>query len=76
MRKAYDEMLAVEDERGRKKKASSKSRRDDYDYDGYDDGYDDVYDDEPVSKVPIILLGIAIVVVIAVIAYMFFFKFK
>ena len=72
MRKAYDEMLAVEDERGRKKKASSKSRRDDYDYDGYDDGYDD----EPVSKVPIILLGIAIVVVIAVIAYMFFFKFK
>ncbi len=75
MRKAYDEMLSVEDERGKKKKSAPKSRRDDYDYDDYDyDNYDDVYDDEPVSKVPIIILGVAIVIVAAVIAYMLFFK--
>ena len=35
----------------------------------YDD-YDDVYDDEPMSKAPIIILAIAIVVVAGVIAYM------
>lgn len=74
MRRAYDEMLAVEDEKGRKKKESLKSkRRDDYDYDDYDD-YDDVYDDEPISKVPIIILGVAILIVVAVIIYMLFFK--
>ena len=48
------------------------SQNDEYyddDYDDYDD-YDDVYDDEPMSKAPIIILAIAIVVVAGVIAYM------
>lgn len=79
MRRAYDEMLAVGDGKSKKRKskdsvkASTKKRQRDYDddlYDDYDDdyGYDDY--DEKVSKAPIIILGIAIVVVAAVIAYM------
>ena len=41
--------------------------------DYYDDEYDD-YDDDKVSKAPIIILGIAIIVVAAAIAYLLFFK--
>lgn len=81
MRKAYDEMLAVGDGKSKKKKSkntaktNTKKRQrnyyedDSYDDYGYDDGYDD-YEDEKVSKAPIIILGIAIIVVAAVIAYM------
>ena len=67
MRKAYDDLLSIEDEK-KKKKAAPKSKKR-QDYDDYDD-YDDVYDDEPMSKAPIIILAIAIVVVAGVIAYM------
>lgn len=72
MKKAYDEMLAVENDRRSKKKKSSKpQKREEYDYDGYDDVYEE---DEKMSKAPVVILGIAIVVVAAVIAYMMFFK--
>lgn len=77
MRKAYDELLAVGDGKKKKKKAKKeeeqykRSRRyeeeyeDDYDVDDYD------YEDEDdVSKAPIIILGIAIVIVAGLIAYM------
>lgn len=77
MRRAYDEMLAVGDGRSKKKKSkdkvSTKKRQRDYD-DDYDDYDDDYYDDDRVSKAPIIILGIAIIVVAAVIAYMILFK--
>lgn len=73
MRRAYDEMLSVGDGRGKKKKANTKKRQRDYEDDYYDDEYDD-YDDDKVSKAPIIILGIAIVVVAAAIAYLLFFK--
>lgn len=67
MRKAYDDLLSIEDEKKKKKAAPKPKKR--QDYDDYDD-YDDVYDDEPMSKAPIIILAIAIVVVAGVIAYM------
>lgn len=67
MRKAYDDLLSIEDEKKKKTSASKPKKR--QDYDDYDD-YDDVYDDEPMSKAPIIILAIAIVVVAGVIAYM------
>lgn len=67
MRKAYDDLLAIEDEKKKKKSAPKPKKR--QEYDEYDD-YDDVYDDEPMSKAPIIILAIAIVVVAGVIAYM------
>lgn len=73
MRRAYDEMLAVGDGRNKKKKANTKKRQRDYEDDYYDDEYDD-YDDDKVSKAPIIILGIAIIVVAAAIAYLLFFK--
>lgn len=73
MRRAYDEMLAVGDGKGKKKRANTKKRQRDYEDDYYDDEYDD-YDDEKVSKAPIIILGVAIVVVAAAIAYLLFFK--
>lgn len=67
MRKAYDELLSVEDGKKKKKnpspKPKTKKKEEEYEY-------DDVYDDEPMSKAPIIILGIAIIVVAAVIAYM------
>lgn len=66
MRKAYDDLLSIEDEKKKKKAAPKPKKR--QDYDDYDD-YDDVYD-EPMSKAPIIILAIAIVVVAGVIAYM------
>lgn len=65
-RKAYDELLSVEDGKKKKKNPSPKpktKKKEEYEY-------DDVYDDEPMSKAPIIILGIAIIVVAAVIAYM------
>lgn len=67
MRKAYDDLLSIEDDKKKKKAAPKPKKR--QDYDDYDD-YDDVYDDEPMSKAPIIILAIAIVVVAGVIAYM------
>lgn len=72
MRKAYDDMLAVGDGKKKKKKAQPKPktrRREELEDDYYD--YDD---DEKLSKAPIIILGIAIIVVAAVIAYMVFFR--
>lgn len=80
MRRAYDEMLAVGDGKSRRKKQkdtmSPKKRQRDYDYeDDYYEDEDDYYDDDDrVSKAPIIILGIAIIVVAAVLAYMIFFK--
>lgn len=64
MRKAYDDLLSIEDDKKKKKSAPKPKKRQDY------DDYDDVYDDEPMSKAPIIILAIAIVVVAGVIAYM------
>lgn len=67
MKKAYDEMLAVEKEKSRKKKAGTKAKtrkREEFKDDFYDD-----YDDK-VSKAPIIILGIAILVVAGIIVYM------
>ena len=73
MRKAYDEMLAVGD--GKKKKTKTKRREeieDNYD-DDYDNDYDDddygYEDDEKMSKLPLIILGIAIVIVAALIIF-------
>lgn len=81
MRRAYDEMLSVGDGKSKKKKSSrnakanTKKRQRDYEDEYYDDYEDDYYDDDGgVSKAPIIILGIAIVVVLAVIAYFLFFK--
>lgn len=74
MRKAYDEMLAVGDGKGKKKTSKAKRREeidDDYDND-YDNDYDDDYgydDDEKMSKLPLIILGIAIVIVAALIVF-------
>ena len=65
MRKAYDELLSIDDGKSRKKKAQSqpkKARR--------REDYDDYYGEEKLSKAPVIILGIAIVVVAAVIVYM------
>ena len=63
MKKAYEEMLAADDTKKRKKKAQPKVQ---------EEVYDDVYDDEDdgISMVPVIILGIAIVAVTAVIMYM------
>lgn len=78
MRRAYDEMLAVGDGKSRRKKqkdaAAAKKRQRDYEDDYYEDDDDYYDDDDRVSKAPIIILGIAIIVVAAVIAYMILFK--
>lgn len=62
MRKAYDELLSVEEETPRKrpKRRPEPEVEDDY--------YD--LEDDKVSKVPVIILGIAIVAVAALIIYM------
>ncbi len=67
MKKAYDDMLAVDEESTRRRKPKPKryEEPDDDLYDGYDEDYD-----ENVSKLPIIILGIAIVVVAGIIAFM------
>ena len=69
MRKAYDEMLAVEEaKRGKKKKTRKREEID-------DDFFDDLEEEEEkMSKAPIIVLAIAIVVVAALIGYMLFFR--
>lgn len=59
MRKAYTEMLSTEEKGKRKKKARREEYVDDYDY-----------EDEKVSKAPIIILGIAILIVAGLIIYM------
>lgn len=67
MRDAYDELLAVGD--GRKKKSAPKSQPKEEELD--DDFYDDIEeDDEKMSKAPIIILAIAIIVVAGLIAFM------
>ncbi len=64
MRKAYDDLLAVEGKKKKKKKEKTVIEPD-------DDEYDDIYDeDEKMSKVPLVILGIAIVAVAALIAVM------
>lgn len=63
MKKAYDDLLAVEDGKSKKKKAKKREEPE-------EDSYDDYDDDEGVSKLPIIILGVAIVVVAGIIAYM------
>ncbi len=68
MKKAYDDMLAVEDNRSRRKRA--KMAEPEPDEALYDDDYDDYDDDEGFSKVPIIILGIAIVIAAAVVVYL------
>ena len=57
MRKAYDEMLAVED--GRKGKKKKTRQREELD----DDFFDELEEEEKMSKAPIIVLAIAIIVV-------------
>ena len=77
MRKAYDELLAVEDNTKKKKKKRPKPEPEPEDIldDTYDDDYDDDdYEDEGGSKLPIIILAIAIVIVGALIAYMLLFR--
>lgn len=63
MRKAYDDMLAVDD--GRKKKLAKPKRQEVYDDDYYGDD-----EDEKTSKLPIIILAVAIVAVGILIAVM------
>lgn len=64
MKKAYDEMLAVEDEKSKKKKKKKYEEPED----DYDDDFE--YDEDGGSRLPIIILGIAIIIVAGVIAYM------
>lgn len=63
MRKAYDELLSVEED---KKKKSRKREETDDDY--------FEYEEEKGSKAPFIILGIAIVAVAALIVYMMLFR--
>ena len=70
MRKAYDELLSIDDGKSRKKKAQSQPGKTRRGADYEDDLYDDYYEEEKLSKAPVIILGIAIVVVAAVIVYM------
>lgn len=62
MRKAYDEMLAVEEGKGKKKKAKRKE--------AIEDDYDIEDEEEKMSKAPIIILGLAIVIVAGLIVFM------
>lgn len=68
MRKAYDDMLAVEDSRSKRKKAKKAEPKPEEDF--YDDDYDDNDYDEEISKTPIIILGILIVIAAAAVAYL------
>lgn len=76
MRKAYDEMLSVEDDTKKKKKKRKPEPKAEVVSDSYDDYELDHVDEEDSagSKLPIILLAIAIIIVIAVIAYMLLFR--
>lgn len=69
MKRAYDDMLAAEEPKRRKKSRSGENtkagsrRRDEFDeIEGYQE--------EKVSKAPIVILAIAILVVAGIIAYM------
>lgn len=66
MKQAYDELLSVENEKTKRKKKKEKK------YEEPEDDYDDdfEYDEDGGSKLPIIILGIAIVIVACVIGYM------
>lgn len=69
MRDAYDELLAVGD--GRKKKPAPAPKPQPKEEELDDDFYDDIEeDDEKMSKAPIIILAIAIIVVAGLIAFM------
>lgn len=59
MRRAYDELLAVEETQKKRKRRQVE-----------EDLYDEEEDDEHVSKAPIIILGIAILIVAGIIVYM------
>ena len=50
MRKAYDEMLSIDDGRSRKKKAQSQPKKTRRGADYEDDLYDDYYEEEKLSK--------------------------
>lgn len=69
MRKAYDEMLAVGDGKKKKKAQPKPKVREQEIMDDYVDDFD-YEEDEKLSKAPVIILGIAILVVAAVIVYM------
>ncbi|MEY8411502.1 hypothetical protein AALB51_09650 [Lachnospiraceae bacterium 62-26] len=70
MRQAYDEMLAAGDgSRKKTRPANPKPKRREEIEDDYDDDYYDDEDDEKMSKLPIIILGIAIVIVAALIIF-------
>lgn len=60
MRRAYDEMLSVEEDRPRRKPKRMSEPEDDF--------YD--YEDDKVSRAPVVILGIAIIIVAALIVYM------
>lgn len=67
MKKAYDDMLLAEEnnrKRKRKKPDAGGNTR------VRSKGYEEEYQEEKVSKLPIVILGLAIVVVTAVIVYM------
>lgn len=70
MRKAYDDMLSIDDGRGKKKKSQPQPKKTRRRQEIEDDYYDDYYEEEKLSKAPVIILGIAIVVVAAVIVYL------
>lgn len=69
MRQAYDEMLAAGDGSRKKTRPAPKPKRREEIEDDYDDDYYDDEDDEKMSKLPIIILGIAIVIVAALIIF-------
>ncbi len=68
VRRGYDEMVSSGQDTGKRKSRKSRQRQEER----YDDEYDDDYDDEEehVSMAPVIILGIAIVVVLGLIIYM------
>ncbi|MCI9217043.1 hypothetical protein AALA78_13445 [Lachnospiraceae bacterium 42-17] len=65
MKQAYDDLLSVEDEKSKRKKKKKYEEPKD---DDYDDDFE--YDEDSGSKLPIIILGAAIIIVACVIAYM------
>ena len=62
MRKAYDEMLSVGEEKRKRKRVKEVEE--------YEDDFYDYEDDEKMSKAPVIILAIAILVVAGLIAFM------
>ena len=67
MRDAYDELLAVGDGKKKEEPAPKHQQKEEFN----DEFYDDIEeDDEKMSKAPIIILAIAIIVVAGLIAFM------